>query len=85
MTSHWPTFADGLFWCACDNRTFATQDEWQLHVVTTEATSLIEDAREYLDWADPMPPDGVKWAVKLSRALEAIQSTHEAVEQPRRG
>jgi len=32
MTSHWPTFADGLFWCACDNRTFATQDEWQLHV-----------------------------------------------------
>ena len=30
-TSHWPTFADGLFWCACDNRTFDTEDEWLAH------------------------------------------------------
>lgn len=33
MTSHWPTFADGKFWCACDNRTFDTEEAWLDHVV----------------------------------------------------
>lgn len=33
MTSHWPTFADGLFWCACSNATFPTEEAWLAHVV----------------------------------------------------
>jgi hypothetical protein len=35
--SHWPTFADGLFWCACDNRTFDSEEAWQAHVVVSVA------------------------------------------------
>ena len=42
MTSHWPTFADGLFWCACQNKTFATEDEWLDHVVSTEMGNYIQ-------------------------------------------
>ena len=30
---HWPTFADSKFWCACDNRTFDSEEAWQDHVV----------------------------------------------------
>lgn len=41
MTSHWPTFADGLFWCACDNRTFDEEWQWQNHVVVEGVRELV--------------------------------------------
>lgn len=47
MTSHWPTFADGLFWCACDNRTFDSEEAWLAHVVNDSGLASL--ARDYLD------------------------------------
>jgi hypothetical protein len=53
MTSHWPTFSDGLFWCACDNRTFTSQDDWQLHVLR----AMVEEHRRIRDALAAIPDE----------------------------
>jgi len=70
MTSHWPTYADGLFWCACDNRTFATQDEWQDHVVD----AVLEEGRQ----------EAIRSERRGAAALASLP-VNEAVEQPQAG
>ena len=58
MTSHWPTFADGLFWCACDNRTFDTEEAWLAHVVDS-----VNDERRAVavTYTQLSPEDQLRW------------------------
>ena len=69
MTSHWPTYADGLFWCACENKTFETQDKWQHHVLM----SMLKEHFELRDRLAALPDE-----------LDALP-VDVAVEQPHRG
>ena len=59
MTSHWPTFADGLFWCACDNRTFDTEDEWLEHVVDSVTLELC--GLPPAEFVRVRPEDQLRW------------------------
>jgi len=97
MTSHWPTFADGLFWCACDNRTFATQDEWQAHVVESVWRESLP--KHSLVYISPNTGDvecrcgfichrsDIIFAVDdyAQHRVDSVQPVDVAVEQPHRG
>lgn len=75
MTSHWPTFADGKFWCACDNRTFDSEEEWQAHVVESSPLGVAVRA---VDWEEVV--SGLFcWDAEFSTSLDESQEVYDLV------